>query len=82
MAQKIKSVVGPEPMREGGYPESMVVGLRPWQQGDMEIAYILRSNNLGTSQPAWYVGYHKDGHILKQMNETYVASVEFFKEQE
>lgn len=70
---KIKIVNGPEPMREGEYPDSFWVGY-----GNPVVDRIEEENeNLGTYGITWFVAYDSSGNAIGKLNATHVASVKY-----
>lgn len=74
MAQKIRQVVGREPMREGEYPLQFWVGY-----GDPVVYQIEQVNeNCGTYGIEWFVAYDRHGNIIGKMNALVVESVHYY----
>lgn len=72
--QVIRLVRGPEPMREGEYPDVMWVGY-----GKPAVhSIVLEESNLGTYGIMWYVARDEVGVVIKKMNALHVAYVEYF----
>ena len=73
MSQNIKQVVGPEPKREGEYPDQLWIGY-----GIPPVARIeYEEQNLGTYGIGWFVAYSEDGAIIRKMNAAHVAVVNY-----
>lgn len=76
-ALKIKQVVGPEPRRDGEYPNQFWVGYAHGH-ADNKVARIeYEEQNLGTYGIGWFVAYREDGSIIGKMNAAHVAVVNY-----
>lgn len=74
--QRIKQVFGPEPRRDGEYPEQFYVGYGEVHRIETE------EQNLGTYGITWFVAIREDDSIVGKMNAAHVASIYYFKEGE
>ena len=70
---KIKSIFGQEPRRDGEYPEGFTVGYG----GVSRIEY--REDNFGPYGIGWFDVYHGDT-LVSSMNATAVAVVNYFND--
>lgn len=78
---RITCVVGPEPRREGEYPEQFMVGYAH-RHVDNKVARIeYEEQNFGTYGIGWFVAYHEDGRLLGKMNAAQVVSVHYQKDE-
>ena len=72
--QKIRQVIGPEPRRDGEYPNQFWVGYGNPVVHNIEQVH----ENCGTYGIEWFVAYTKDGSLIGKMNAANVESVFYF----
>jgi hypothetical protein len=74
---RIRQVVGPEPRRDGEYPDQFWVGY-----GKPEVHSIEQVHeNCGTYGIEWFVAYAEDGSTIGKMNAAHTSTVFYFQEE-
>lgn len=74
MTQKIRQVVGREPLREGEYPTQFWMGY-----GNPVVRNIEQVHeNCGTYGIEWFVAYDAEGDLIGKMNAAAVESVFYY----